>query len=89
MIRIRNRRDFLGGLMLLAGVGIVANDVSQDWEGHQEASAQAQAAGQVRINFADGTVAAEISGVEKPRTPAAPKTARPKAAGQQDLFGEG
>jgi exodeoxyribonuclease VII large subunit len=52
-------------------------------------SAQAQAAGQVRINFADGTVAAEISGVEKPRTPATPKTARPKAAGQQDLFGEG
>ena len=49
--QVRSRRSqapaflALGGLMLLAGVGIVANDVSQDWEGHQEASAQAQAAG--------------------------------------------
>lgn len=49
--QVRSRRQqapaflALGGLMLLAGVGIVANEVSQDWEGHQEASAQALAAG--------------------------------------------
>lgn len=52
-------------------------------------SAQAQGAGHVRINFADGSVEADISGADKPRTPTAPKTSRPKAAGQHDLFGEG
>lgn len=52
-------------------------------------SAQAQAAGHVRINFADGMVGADISGADKPRTPTAPKSSRPKAAGQHDLFGEG
>jgi TonB family protein len=35
----------LGGLMLLAGAGIMAHEVSQDWAGHQEASTQALAAG--------------------------------------------
>ena len=51
--------------------------------------AQAQAVGHVRINFADGSVGADISGADKPRTPTAPKSSRPKAAGQHDLFGEG
>jgi hypothetical protein len=35
----------LGGLMLLAGAGVVGHEVSQDWAAHQEASAQAVAAG--------------------------------------------
>ncbi len=35
----------LGGLMILGGVGIVASDVSQDWEAYQTARADAQAAG--------------------------------------------
>ncbi len=35
----------LGGLMLLAGAGIMANEVSQDWTAHQEATAQALTTG--------------------------------------------
>ena len=52
-------------------------------------SAQAQTVGHVRINFADGSVEADISGADKPRTPTAPKSSRPKTVGQHDLFGEG
>ncbi len=52
-------------------------------------SAQAQTVGHVRINFADGSVEADISGADKPRTPTAPKASRPKTVGQHDLFGEG
>ena len=52
-------------------------------------SAQAQTVCHVRINFADGSVEADISGADKPRTPTAPKSSRPKTVGQHDLFGEG
>lgn len=35
----------LGGLMLLAGAGIVASEVSQDWEGYQQARTEAASLG--------------------------------------------
>jgi TonB family protein len=35
----------LGGLMLLAGASIVGHEVSQDWEGHEAARAEAAAVG--------------------------------------------
>lgn len=35
----------LGGLLLLAGAGLLASDVAQDWQGHQQARAEAVASG--------------------------------------------
>ncbi len=51
--QVRSRRGqapallALGGLMLLGGASIVASEVSQDWDAHQEATAFAQASGRV------------------------------------------
>lgn len=49
--QVRSRRSqapaffALGGLMLLAGAGLLAHEVAQDWDGYQEAREQAAATG--------------------------------------------